>query len=142
MLDLYMTLYVVPTAQGRARHAVINGKAMTYKSKRQKDNERELELAMLKFKPQEPATRAIEIFVTAYMPIPRSKLKSEREAMRSTPTPHTCKPDLDNMLKNMLDALTRLGFWRDDSQVARIVAEKRYSACPRWEVHVVEFETY
>jgi Holliday junction resolvase RusA-like endonuclease len=142
MLDLHMTLDVVPTPQGRARHAVINGKAMTYKSKRQKDNERELELAMLKFKPQEHATRAIEIFVTAYMPIPSSAPKNERGAMLGEYVPHIKKPDLDNMLKNILDAMTRLGFWCDDSQVARIVAEKRYSACPRWEVRVVEFETY
>jgi Holliday junction resolvase RusA-like endonuclease len=142
MLDLYMTLYVAPTPQGRARHAVINGKAMTYKSKRQKDNERELELAMLKFKPQEPATCAVEIFVTAYIPIPSSASKNERYAMLGECVPHIKKPDLDNMLKNILDAMTRLGFWRDDSQVARIVAEKRYSACPRWEVRVVEFETY
>lgn len=32
-------------------------------------------------------------------------------------TPKTSKPDTDNMLKSLKDALTRAGFWQDDAQV-------------------------
>lgn len=31
--------------------------------------------------------------------------------------PKTTKPDTDNMLKALKDALTRAGFWKDDAQV-------------------------
>lgn len=32
-------------------------------------------------------------------------------------TPKTSKPDTDNMVKALKDALTRAGFWQDDAQV-------------------------
>lgn len=38
------------------------------------------------------------------------------------------KPDLDNLLKSTMDALTDLAVWRDDAQVAEIVTAKRYES--------------
>jgi crossover junction endodeoxyribonuclease RusA len=40
---------------------------------------------------------------------------------------HTKKPDADNVLKAAADALTHLGVWRDDSQLAEVVVRKRYT---------------
>lgn len=37
------------------------------------------------------------------------------------------KDDIDNLLKGTLDGLTRAGLWHDDSQIARIFVEKRYT---------------
>lgn len=37
------------------------------------------------------------------------------------------KPDLDNLVKSSLDALTDRAVWRDDSQVAEILARKVYA---------------
>jgi Holliday junction resolvase RusA-like endonuclease len=39
---------------------------------------------------------------------------------------HEKKPDLDNLLKALKDALTGLA-WRDDSQVCQCYCEKRYA---------------
>ena len=52
--------------------------------------------------------------------------------------PHTKKPDLDNLTKQLKDAMTRLQFWSDDRQVVRIACEKRYGEQGRWEVCVRE----
>ena len=38
------------------------------------------------------------------------------------------KPDLDNLLKSTMDALSQAGVWRDDAQVVAVVASKRYEA--------------
>ena len=41
---------------------------------------------------------------------------------------HTRKPDLDNLAKPVLDALTNLGVWADDNQVAELHCVKHYAA--------------
>jgi Holliday junction resolvase RusA-like endonuclease len=38
---------------------------------------------------------------------------------------HTMRPDLDNLVKSVKDALTGV-IWKDDAQIIRLVAEKRY----------------
>ena len=43
---------------------------------------------------------------------------------------HTGKPDLDNCVKALLDCLTTIGMWRDDSQVWLTHSVKWYVALP------------
>jgi Holliday junction resolvase RusA-like endonuclease len=40
---------------------------------------------------------------------------------------HTKKPDIDNLEKAVLDALTKAGAWQDDAYVASIHSIKRYA---------------
>lgn len=40
---------------------------------------------------------------------------------------HTKKPDADNVFKAAADALTHLGVWRDDSQIAEVKIKKYYT---------------
>lgn len=49
---------------------------------------------------------------------------------------HTVKPDLDNLCKQLKDAMTRLRFWQDDRQVVRLVCEKVYGLDPCWKISV------
>ncbi len=37
------------------------------------------------------------------------------------------KPDIDNYLKSLLDALTQSGWWEDDTQVVTVLAWKRWT---------------
>lgn len=39
---------------------------------------------------------------------------------------HTQKPDLDNLLKSTMDALTDAGAWKDDTQVAEVLSRKQW----------------
>ena len=49
------------------------------------------------------------------------------------------KPDIDNLIKFVLDALQgQDGYFVDDSQVIRLYAEKIYSDKPRTEIMLVE----
>ncbi len=47
--------------------------------------------------------------------------------------PHTQKPDLDNMIKYILDCGNGI-LWHDDSEIYRIRAEKMWSRKPRTEI--------
>ena len=51
---------------------------------------------------------------------------------------HTHKPDLDNLAKQLKDAMTRLQYWYDDRQVVRLICQKAYGETGRWEVCVRE----
>lgn len=48
------------------------------------------------------------------------------------------RPDLDNMEKLLIDAMTDVGFWHDDSQVAIKQTAKRWDAEDMVEVEVKE----
>jgi Holliday junction resolvase RusA-like endonuclease len=45
----------------------------------------------------------------------------------AAPVAPTGKPDLDNLEKAVLDALTTIGVWRDDSQVVGMTSRKQWA---------------
>ena len=71
----------------------------------------------------QPDARLLEGPVTLYASF---HLKRPKD-IKAKQVPHTKKPDLDKLLRSVKDALTGV-CWHDDSQVARIVAAKRYVA--------------
>ena len=50
---------------------------------------------------------------------------SKKKTAESLGMPHTQKPDLDNCVKALKDGLNRIA-WHDDSQVAEVIAVKRW----------------
>ena len=65
----------------------------------------------------EPMTDAVDVSIVFFMPRPKS-------VTRKLPT---VKPDLDKLIRAILDAGTKAGIYNDDSQVVEIVAYKFYS---------------
>lgn len=49
--------------------------------------------------------------------------------------PHV-RPDLDKLVRSVEDALTLAGVWRDDAQVVKIAASKRYGNEPGVKIRV------
>ena len=135
---LSFVLPCVPTAQARARHGVVNGHSMTFKSDRQAANERTLDALLMQYMPAAPLAGAISLEFRAVFPAPKSAGKSRRAAMLCGQQYHTHKPDLDNLAKQLKDAMTRLQYWNDDRQVVRLICQKAYGETGRWEVCVRE----
>lgn len=76
--------------------------------------------------PKSPMTGPIIVNVTYFMPRPKRLM---RKISPDGLIPHTSKPDIDNLNKAVLDTLTRIGVWQDDSQVIGIMAMKYH--CPK-----------
>ena len=66
----------------------------------------------------------VKVYVVFFMPIPKSWSKPKRE--RHAFKPHNVKPDIDNVLKGLFDALNGL-VWKDDNLVAEVTALKIYT---------------
>lgn len=126
----------IPTAQQRARHMTKGGFHRAYKSAAQEANERTLEALLAPLVPDEPMTGALQLSFRAIFPVPKSASKRDRVAMLRGTIGHTTKPDLDNLAKQLKDAMTRMLFWGDDRQVTRCVCAKEYGEAPGWAVAV------
>jgi len=83
--------------------------------------------------------KAVELTVKAYFMIPKSYTKGRRLAAEHNITRPTKKPDADNILKIVADALNGIAY-KDDTQVVRAVVEKWFSDTPRVEVEIKELE--
>lgn len=65
--------------------------------------------------------------------------KRERERLEGAGDlllPHVERPDADNIVKSLLDSMTRAGVWADDAQVCDLRVRKWRGARPRWAVFV------
>lgn len=84
-----------------------------------------------------PLTGPVCLQVCFFMPRPK-KMKSGEIGL----IPHVKKPDLDNLLKSTMDAMTEAGVWRDDAQVFALAAGKWYGRGSRTGARIiVETET-
>jgi Holliday junction resolvase RusA-like endonuclease len=64
------------------------------------------------------------------MPRPKAHFDKAGDVReRYTLAPHIQKPDLDNLVKAVQDALTDVGVWRDDAQVNRQIVVREW--CPQ-----------
>ena len=79
----------------------------------------------------------IEIDLLFCFEIPKSYSKKRRLDIQSGKEKYTKKPDIDNLIKSILDGLNGVAF-KDDNQVINITASKVYSDIARVEVEIKE----
>ena len=77
------------------------------------------------FKPVKRIDGPVSVTLGFYMPCQAHMSKKNKQAIQFKP--HTVKPDIDNLVKLALDALTKAEFWKDDSQVVILKAVKYWS---------------
>lgn len=75
--------------------------------------------------------------ITAYYPIVSSASKVSKDAMIKGKIRPVVKPDADNIIKSILDALNGLAY-KDDAAIVAVSAEKYYSAEPRVEITLTD----
>lgn len=127
-MDITFEVVGVPVPQGRVRAKVVTqyGKkpyATFYDPPESAEWKRTVAVQALPHRPLKARTGAVGVFLSFRLPRPRSLPKRVTQHMRT--------PDLDNLVKAMLDAL-RIGkrFYLDDSQIAFVRATKVYDATP------------
>ena len=67
-----------------------------------------------------PEGTPVSITLTFYLPHPKGTKKADREVVM----PHTRKPDVDNLVKPVMDGISEAGLWNDDNQVWGLKAYK------------------
>ena len=80
----------------------------------------------------------MEMKVTAYFKIPKSASKNKRQAMLLGEIRPTKKPDADNILKAVADALNGVAY-KDDACVVKMDVEKFYADVGRIDIVVESF---
>lgn len=77
----------------------------------------------------------LAVNIKAYFSIPKSTSKKKSELMQQLKIRPTKKPDLDNIMKAVTDALNGLAY-KDDSQIVQASISKYYSGNPRIELEI------
>ena len=124
-----ITVPGTPVAKARARVSIRKGKVRAYTTSKTKDYEESIKWAAVEvMKGKSPLRFALKVNVKFVFLPPKSWSKRMRNTAIMGSTPHTVKPDLDNLIKN-LDALNGVVF-NDDNQIVEIQAEKIYGENP------------
>lgn len=84
-----------------------------------------------------PSVKPIELSLFFFMPIPNSLSTKKKELLIGQP--HTRKPDIDNLSKQVLDAANGV-LYKDDSQIYELVTQKTFSNEPRTVIIIEEYE--
>ena len=83
----------------------------------------------------EPLEGALEAFIYVTFAVPDSYSKKRTEACLSGQEKYTKKPDLDNVVKSVIDGMDKIVF-ENDSQFTSIHATKVYGEVAKVEVLV------
>jgi Holliday junction resolvase RusA-like endonuclease len=117
------TAYGVPVPQGSTRAFVVRGRAVTTSASANLRPWRDTVAAAARFEMQGRTPLAGPVCVLAVFTLPRpaSRRKVDRWPDR--------RPDIDKLLRGLLDSLTGPVF-TDDAQVVQVACEKRYVGDP------------
>jgi Holliday junction resolvase RusA-like endonuclease len=128
-----ITVPGVPTGKGRPKFVKATGRAYTPKSTASRENAVGSAAASAWRAP--PSDAPFDVTVTLVLPVPPSWSKKKQAAALAGDVPPTAKPDLDNAVKLVADALNEI-VWRDDKQITRLTAVKRYGITPQTIIEV------
>ena len=124
-MDTTLEIIGNPTSQKRHRHTRWGTYDPSSKDKKQFIDYITSSYNLKNFPTDEP----LDLTMWFYMKRPKSHYGTGRNCdvlKKNHPTMHTKKPDIDNLIKFVLDAGNGL-LWKDDSVVVNITAYKRYS---------------
>ena len=106
-----------PVAKGRPRFASRGNFAVAYTDAKTREAETNFAAQAVKYRPERPLEGPIKLNLVFASIRPKSKSKKIVH--------WTTRPDLDNFVKLVKDALNKI-FWRDDSQIVELNARKVY----------------
>lgn len=85
-----------------------------------------------------PIESRVKVTIIAYFSIPKSTSKKKEAEMLNQNISPTKKPDIDNIIKIVLDAMNKFAF-RDDTQVTELEIKKKYDKTPRIYIKIEEY---
>lgn len=130
--ELKFTIYSEPKASSRPRVMKTHTYDPSTKYKQEIRIEVYRQLEELGYTNFTPITGELYLYLDVYRPISKSTPKYKRILAEAGVLPVLCKPDVDNYIKLVSDALNNILF-KDDSQIIDERIRKFYSNTPRYE---------
>lgn len=117
MIEITLDMKIPSATAQQIGLAVRNGRAYTYKKQKVRDAEKEFAIRLMPHRPKKPIEGAVFLSIEWYY---GTKDKKKQYTLKTT------RPDLDNLNKILQDSLVKVGFMKDDSQIARLKATKAW----------------
>ena len=113
-----LELETMPKATAQMKR--FNGHTHTYfKSKTLMETERIYRTLLAPHRPKAPVEGAVRLFIILYF--------DKKSPKKLWGTYKTTRPDADNFCKALIDQMTQVGFWTDDSQIVDLRIKKYYA---------------
>ncbi|MBQ3407621.1 MAG: RusA family crossover junction endodeoxyribonuclease [Clostridia bacterium] len=124
---------------GKGRPRLNSYTGSVYTPTRTKDYETLVEqYFLLKYPRFKPFEGRVQVEINANFEVPKSAKKAEKELMLENKINPTKKPDIDNIIKIILDAMNGIAF-RDDTQITKLQVEKIYSTSESVKIKISEY---
>lgn len=124
---------------GKGRPRLNSYTGSVYTPTRTKDYETLVEqYFLLKYPRFKPFEGRVQVEISALFEIPKSTKKADKELMLENKINPTKKPDIDNIVKIVLDAMNGIAF-KDDTQITKLNIEKSYATQECVKVRIIEY---
>lgn len=118
----------IPKAQPRVKAFVRGGHAGVYTPDGAEVWKQEVRRQAVANAPESLVSGVVRVELDFFLPRPKTHLTKHGEPKPKSPVWHCKKPDLDNLIKAVTDAITDTQkVWLDDSQICQITATKTYA---------------
>ena len=139
-MELKFTVHGEPKGKGRPRFNTKTGHAITPKDTVIYENLVRMEYLNQCGETKLPDDAKLDMRIKAYYTSPPSRPKKKKELMRAGIIRPTKKPDMDNCIKIIADALNKIAY-HDDTQIVDCQVRKFYSDDPRVEVRILDIKS-
>ena len=126
-----------PVGKGRPRVVKKGAFTQTYTPEKTASYENLVKLEFQRQCNERFSEQQLRMYIKAYFGLAKGDSKRKRNAKLCGSVRPTKKPDADNILKCVADALNGLAY-NDDCQIVKAVVEKHFAEIPRVEVTIEE----
>lgn len=124
---------------GKGRPRLNSYTGQVYTPTRTKDYECLIEqYFLLKYPKFKLSQNRLKVTILAYFEPPKSASKTLKEQMLQNVISPTKKPDIDNIVKAVLDAMNGFAY-KDDTQITKIEVEKLYGDVEKLYIKIEEY---
>lgn len=128
--EIRFTVYGEPKGKGRPRFSTQTGRAFTPKQTVNYETLVHTEYMVQCKGFRFPDDAMLDMRILAYYSVPKSGSKKEKAKKLANVIRPTKKPDMDNVVKMVADALNQVAY-KDDTQIVDCMVRKFYSEKPR-----------
>lgn len=134
-----VTILGRPQGKQRVRIVKSNGRIHSYTPRETVNYEQEIRMTYKALNNPNFGSKPVSLYILATYPIPKNFPKKKKEMCLEEEIYPCVKPDMDNIVKIVLDALNGVAY-DDDKQVVQLLARKIYGVKPKLDIFVEEVD--